>query len=438
MPKEPHLQATTLQETALSFGTSLAIGVLIGLERESANPDRAMGAGVRTFALLGLSGAISAWLHPAFGLYPFLATMFTTITFFALRMHSKSMSIAGNSGGFTTELAALLTLLLGSLPFADGTGLALTSRILLALALGAAVTGVLALRQTLHNFAKSVAKQDVIATVQFILLAALALPLMPDRGFGPYQAINPFQLMLMLVLVGGISFVGYVAVRMLGTNRGHLVAALFGGLVSSTAVTLSETGRFRESPAQAWNGAAAILLASSIMFPRVWLELQVVDGELAAAAGPILGAMGLVGILAFLMAYRRQRDPHSRQDDQINLTNPFRLDQAFRTALAFALITLLSATARDLAGDSGIFLSALAAGLTDVDAVALSMAGLVRNGALPQDTATSAVILAVISNTMTKATIARVMGGKALGNPVMIGLGAAALAGGIGAFLEAR
>jgi uncharacterized membrane protein (DUF4010 family) len=174
------------------------------------------------------------------------------------------------------------------------------------------------------------------------------------------------------------------------------------------------------------------------MFPRVWFELHVVEAPLARAAGPTLGTMCIVGIIAFLLVYRRQESTPKGPDENIKLANPFRLDQAFRTALAFALVTLLSATARDLAGDSGIFLSAFAAGLTDVDAVVLSMAGLVRNGALPQDTATSAVLLAVISNTMTKAAIARVMGGKALGKPVLIGLGAATLVGGIGALMGAR
>jgi uncharacterized membrane protein (DUF4010 family) len=426
---------TTFQETALSFGTALAVGVLVGLERESANPDRPAGAGVRTFALLGLAGALSAWLHPAYGLLPFGATLLTTSAFFGLRLRAKAHSLAGNSGGITTELAAVLVLLLGSLPFAEGTGLPLRSRLLLALALGAVLTGVLALRQALHNFAKSVAKRDVISTVQFILLAALALPQMPDRGFGPYQALNPFQIMLMLVLVGGISFVGYLAVRLLGPNRGNLVEALFGGLVSSTAVTLGQAARVKESPERATSGAAAILLASSIMFPRVWLELRVVDGALAGAAGPTLAAMSITGLIAFAAIFQQNRGATQGTEDIIALTNPFRLDQAFRTALVFALVTLLSATARDLAGNSGIFISAFAAGLTDVDAVALSMAGLVRNGDLPRETANSAVLLAVVSNTMTKAAIARVVGGSALGKPVMLGLGAAALAGILGAIL---
>ncbi len=416
----------------LGFGVAAVAGALVGLEREPrGQASGSVFAGIRTFTLFSLFGALCSllalgwgWAIPALGLGALAVLL-------GLAYRSGQQRLGGpDAPGLTSEAAALVVFLLGTLPFAEATGLDFLTRLLTTLAGGAIVTGILALRSPLHRFARAVESADMQATVQFLLLAVVALPLVPDSPMGPYGALNPHGVTLVIVLVAGISFVGYVAVRWLGPRRGIGLVGLFGGLVSSTAVTLTFSSRGRDSPALAPACAMAIVVASTVMFPRVLGEIAVLDAPLVGAAAPALLAMLGVGLGSSGLLWMQQRGSQTDGQDMPRFANPFQLSQALKMGALFAGVVLVAAAARDHLGNAGLYLSSAVAGLTDVDAIALSVAKMHASGELPETVAVRSIVLATIVNTLVKAGLALVLGGRGVGRPVGLALGGVAVVGG--------
>lgn len=414
---------------ALSFAVALVAGALVGLEREPKNGDTQRSfAGIRTYPLFALMGALCGWLAGAWGTGVLLGGLGGLGLLLAVAYH------AGRQGererpGLTSEAAAVVVFLLGALPFADGLGLPHEGRLLATVAGSAVVTGILSLRGTLRRFARAVDAADVHATVQFVLLAAVALPLVPDVDLGPYAALNPRAITLVVVLVAGISFVGYVAVRALGAERGIGLVGLFGGLVSSTAVALTFSSRGRENPALARACAMAIVVASTVMFPRVLVLLAVLDPPLVAALLPSFLLMLAVGAVAVGVLWWGQAHAAAGDGEVPRFSNPFHLSQAFKVGALFALVVVVAAWAQAELGDAGLYLSAAAAGLTDVDAIVLSLARMHASGGLEDQVAVRAIVLAALVNTLVKAGLAAVLGGRAVGRPVGLALGSVAVVG---------
>jgi len=419
------------ERLALSFAVAAIAGALVGLEREPRSAGNAPRfAGIRTFPLFSLFGALCGLLATAWGSVVIAVGMGVQGMLLALAYFGGQQRLEGpDRPGLTSEAAAMVVFLLGALPFAEGTGLSYETRVLATVAGGAVLTGILAFRSPLHRFARAVDAADMKATVQFVLLAVVALPLVPDVAMGPYEALNPHTITTVVVLVAGISFVGYVAVRLLGPSRGIGLVGLFGGLVSSTAVTLTFSGRGRQTPALASACAMAIVLASGVMFPRVLVELAVVDPALVAPAAPAQAAMGVVGLLAVAVLWTRQRGESTGEGEVPEFANPFSLGEAFKMGAAFAVVLVIAAAAQARFGDAGIYISAGAAGLTDVDAIVLSMADLHRNSELEARVAVRAITLATVVNTLVKAGMAVVLGGPRVGRPVALALGLAATTG---------
>ncbi len=413
-----------MREVLLSLLVAVAAGALVGAERQQAQSGEKAEdfGGIRTFPLVALVAAIGALLRPTFGPW-LLLFLLASVTGLLAISHARTTEA---DPGVSSEVAALITFCLGALAGAREL-MPDEQRYFLVIAIAAVTMTLLALKRTLHGFIARVSTDDVYATAKFVVLAAVVLPTLPDRSFGPFAAINPYKIGLMTALVAGISFAGYVAVRVLGANRGLLATGLVGGLVSSTAVTLTFAGRTKRNPALASLGAVAVIAASSTMFARMLVIVGAVDRPLVSSLVWPLGAMTLAsGTIAGAMFLRDRNREH--RSERMPLRNPFELGMALKFGLLYGLVLVVARTAQHYLGSRGVYVSSVLAGLTDVDAITLSVAEMHRGG-LDAGVANTGIVLAATTNTLVKAVLAAAIGGRTLGARVAGALGAALLAG---------
>lgn len=424
-------------QIVLGLTLALAVGAMVGLERERhAFVERKRGiGGARTFPLVALYGALIALLGRGLGVVVFAAGIVALAGLLALGLRRESGAGEERRHGLTTELSALLVCLIACLPFVEIGPLSFPQRLLLAGALGTVVMSLLALRQPIHEFAATLSQEDMLATVRFALVTVVALPLLPDRAYGPFDALNPFRIGIVIVLIAGIGFVGYVAVRWLGARRGIGVTALAGGLVSSTAVTLTFAAKGRERSDLARACSLAIVLAATVMFARMLVEIAVIDATLTAPAAAPLGAMLATGALACALVWRRLGKAADGEETK-GLQNPFRLRQALRLGLVYAAVRLLAVAAWNHYGSGGLLVSAALAGFVDVDAITISTARMHADGLDPA-VAVAAITVAAASNTLVKASLAVALGGREVGRAVVAALVPVVVVGGLVSWLAA-
>lgn len=420
----------TFRDAFVSLAVAVAAGMLLGAERQqsAAAEEKKDFAGIRTFPMVSLLGALGALARPAVGLWLLGGLLLGVVAFVTV---SHARTAARDEIGISTEVACLLAYALGALagmrdlmPDAD--------RFLLVGTTAAAALALLALKAPLHGFVSRLSPDDVYATTKFVVLALVILPVLPRGAYGPLGVLAPFKIGKMIALVAGVSFAGYVASRLVGAARGLLVAGLLGGLVSSTAVTLTYAGRGRKEPALASLCAVAIVAACSVMFARIAVVVALLDRPLLAALAPPLGVTAAVGFAAAFLRYRSAGaapEGESREGPEPTLRNPFELRQAVTFGLLYGVVLFVAKAAQLWAGSAGLYLSAVLAGLTDVDAITLSVVDMHRGG-LPASTAATAIALAAVTNTVVKAGVALSVGGAAVGRPVALTLGAALAAGG--------
>ncbi|MBL9016349.1 MAG: MgtC/SapB family protein [Myxococcales bacterium] len=416
-------------ETHLAIATALAVGLLVGLEREQTKIERGGSqiGGVRTYPIVALVGAIATLLEPSSMWLPLIALGGV----FALVGISYAGEIRRDADhGMTTEISVIGTYLLGALAASRGVVEPMRDRLLLVAAIGVAMTFLLSSKEWFHSLAGRVSREDFYATVKFLIVAVIALPLLPDRDLGPLGAINPRTLGLMVVTISALSFLGYVAMELFGARRGLVLGAALGGLVSSTAVTLSFSRRAKATPELAPMAAGAIAIAWTIMLARVAVVVALINPALLRSLGPPLGAMLAASLLGFALTFRRDGGEAPKTD----LKNPFELGSAIKVTLMFGLVLLASRAAIEYVGDRGLYLAAGLGGTTDVDAVTVSTAKL-SEGAIGHPVAVIAISIAVAVNTMVKAGLAIGIGGSALGKRVGLtgGLVVIAALGSIGA-----
>src|SRR5262245_2370856 len=330
LPSMPDLGLTAEAWTGL--GVALAVGLLLGLQRERthAREKREGAAGARTYPLVALSGAVATlasksasdafpalWL-PAAG----LLAVGALIVLSYLRSSEQ-----GEHLGITSEVGLLLTYLLGCAAVA---GHAAAAGIV-----GVAAVILLGLKGILHGFAGKLTDEDEAATLKFLAVALLIVPFLPDKALGPYEAFNPREIGLMAVLVAGVSFLGYVAVKVIGSGRGLLLTGLLGGLASTTATTAAFSRRSRETPALSPALASATIASCSVLFVRVYVLAQVASPAFAPRLIPVLVPMAVVGVVAAalgLVALRRGGNM------DVPLKNPFELGPALWFAGMYAVI----------------------------------------------------------------------------------------------------
>lgn len=389
-----------------SLALALLSGLLIGLERENSKPGadekRGFTGGVRTYPIFAMLGATSGLM----GQLPLFAAALGLSLFLAV---GYWRDVEHGHVGLTSEGSALLTFFLGALATAQVIQ-PLRMRIFVVASIAVAITFLLSAKTELRQFSAKLSRDDVIATLKFLIIAVIVLPLLPNEPLGPYGALNPYRIGFMVLLIAGIGFVGYVAMRLFGHGKGLLITGAIGGLVSSTAVTLASAARAKQTPALAKVSALAVVIASTIMFVRVLITVAAVEISLLPKLAIPLGVMAAVSLAAVaLMAYRDRA--HRSETGEVKLSNPFELRKAFQFGAFFVFILVASRWATETFGNAGTYLSGLLAGLTDVDAITLTMANLVKSKSLEPDVATRTIVIAVASNTVVKGIMAVVLGG---------------------------
>lgn len=388
---------------ALRFAVALGLGILIGLERERAKGEEG-GAGVRTFALIALAGAMAGYLEGNLGLGWFALAVFAAVGALVIGLYVIT-SLRGDTG-IATEISALLAFLLGLL-CAHGQ-LQVAAWVAVAMAL------MLALKDWLHRLARTIDTSDIEATLKFAIVTLIILPLVPDHNYGPapLDVLNPYKVWLMVVLISGLNFASYLLIKIVGPEHGIGIAGLLGGLASSTAVTLGFSQRSRQPGADASALALGILLAWSVMFFRVVIMTGLISGELGLRLAVAMGALCALSLAACYWLWRR-RQGQERGEVKAG-QNPFELDEAIKFGLLFGVVVFVARAAQVYLGDAGLYLAAGVAGLTDVDAITLAMADLARTEAQNLDVAARAIVVAALANTLVKSALAAGLGSPEL------------------------
>lgn len=393
------------------FATALLIGALIGIEREKRKADAGErgGGGLRTFILLALVGAVAGWLGRATAQPWLLPAALLAVAALLLAGYMRTSQSGTNTTGLTTEVAALAVCLLG--------GMTMLGQREIAILLAVVTAATLAYKQPLHGLVGRLDWEEVYAGLRLLIATFVVLPLLPDRPVDPWQALNPYFLWLLVILISGMSLVGYIATRWLGDSKGSALTGLSGGLVSSTAVTLAFARRSREGAHQGAAAALAcgILLAWAVMFARIVVEVLVVNPALLGRLLPACLAMGSVAAGGAFLLYRRGA---GARGDPLPLRNPFSLTAAIQFAALFAAIQLVVKLAQTHLPQSGVFAVAALAGLANVDAITLSMADYARTD--DPGTAVVAIIVAALSNTLVKFGMVVTLGSAALRLPTLL------------------
>lgn len=413
------------------LAVSLGVGFLIGLQREQSavgDPSPRGLGGIRTYPLAALLGSTCALLAKPLGAWVVGAGLLVLLLPIAIAFADDVRR--DRDRGITSEVAFVLTFLLGVLALSPDILPVPKTRFLVAAAVGVSAAALLSLKQPLHAWVARISSEDMYATVKFAVLAVIVLPLLPDKPYGPYGGVNPFHVGLLVTLIAGVSFAGYVAVRALGPGRGLGVTGLLGGLASSTAVTLSFSGRAKREPAMAALCALGIVLASAVMAVRVVAEVAVVNTDLVPALALPVGAMATAGGAAALLL-RGRSGPSTTGAEPVVFVNPFELTSALKLGAVFIAILFVSKAAQTHFGSSGMYVASALAGLTDVDAVTLSMARLELEG-LDRREAVTNILLAAGMNTLVKAGMTVALGGWALGRRTLPAFAAMLAAGAAG------
>ncbi|MDZ7747817.1 MAG: DUF4010 domain-containing protein [Halofilum sp. (in: g-proteobacteria)] len=398
-------------DTLLRLAVALFAGLLIGAERGWQRRDEAEGqraAGLRTFGLVGLAGGLWALLGRELGAAVLglaaLALGAILVTVYWIQVRER------HDYGITTEVSAFVTFALGAAAMQGHLAAAAGGAIVTALLLGA--------KPPLHGWLQRITATELRGTLKLLLISVVVLPVLPDRGYGPWEALNPYLIWWMVVLIAAVWFVGYVAVRVAGTRYGLLLTGLAGGLMASTPLALAFARVGHDQPARAPVLAAAILAACSTMFPRALAVASVLEPALLAPlAAPLLAMMG-VGYAAAAAFWWGTRD--SAEDEaEPPIRNPFALAPALRFGLLLAAVTLLAHALEHWVGEAGLYVLAMASGLTDVDAITLSLARL-AGGETAVAVAATGIVIAAMANTVFKAGLVIAFGGRRLGARVAI------------------
>ena len=395
------------------FVISLALGLMMGLERERRGGTN---AGLRTFALVGITGtaaamvaqqAASPWLLPvvAAGL---VAMMISA---------DHHRGDADETPDTTTTVALLLCFLFGALLW--------HGQHQLAIALALATTALLYFKAELHGATHRLTRQDIVSFLQFALITFVVLPVLPDQGYGPYGQLNPYKIWLMVVLTSGLSLAGYATLRLTPQSSAVPLLGLLGGLVSSTATTLVFSRQVRDDAKHAGAAAVIITIANLVVLARIAVLTAVVAPSGLPVLAPILGAGLVAGAAPPLrgwLAMRRTRAPAPELDNPVNLRH------ALMFGAIFAVVLVVSAAFHDQAGSLGVYAVAAISGLADMDAIALSTFNLLGGGQLSAGQAAIAIVIALAANMAFKATLVLVIAGRALAARVAVSY-AAQLAG---------
>ena len=395
------------------FSIALFIGALIGLEREKKKTDekRTGVGGIRTFTLFSMAGAIAAWLTMQTGISWVFVTAAICVTAVIIAGSTAFALQHPEAHGLRTEIAALVTFLLGAT--------AVFGFPELSVALAITTSALLAFKRPLHELVGRVNQDDLYAALKLLIASFIVLPVLPNETIDPLGALNPYKMWVLVIIISALSLIGYATSRWLGERKAISLTGFFGGFVSSTAVSLEFAKRSKEStPAPGWSDALAggLLLSWFVMFARVIVIVGLTNTNLLPHLVPAVSAMGLASVALGLFFYRRAiRDTAGGHPTSSNvpMKNPFSIISASKFAAFFAVVLVLVKLIERYGQGAGITYVAALAGLTDVDAITLSMADY---GSVPGQMriAIIAILVAIVANTAVKIGLVGVLGSKAL------------------------
>jgi len=409
------------------LAVALAVGLLIGLERgweRRELPEGHRAAGLRTFGIIGLLGGLSAQLGENSGMV-FPAVVVAVLGLLAALGYWRESGV-DNDVSLTSAAAMLVTFCLGAFAGRGELAVAASTAVVVAL--------LLSFKPELHGLIRHIERAELLATLRLLLISVVLLPVLPNRGFGPWDAFNPYQIWWMVVLVAGVSYIGYFAIRILGAKRGVFVTGLCGGLISSTAVALDLARLSRDEHQSAPDAlAAGATIASAMMFPRMLAVVAVAAPLLAERlARPLILACAVSFLAAAWLVRRDTKADPPGNAQRPEPSNPLDLITAIKFGLILATIMVLARGATARMGDQGLYLLSAVSGLVDVDAISLSAASMMSQGQISISVAANAVLIAATVNTLLKAALVLVVGGARMGWRVSIASMATLLAGGAG------
>lgn len=392
------LEGTGLERLP-AFATSLAIGLLIGLERER-HPNAK--AGLRTFALVALFGTLAAFLSDETGSAAILIVGLLVVGAMIVAAYARDEE--QREPGTTTVIAVLVCYSLAVAVWFDYSTLAAMLAIV--------TTSLLYFKAELRGITEKLERRDLISILQFAVLMFIVLPILPNQDFGPYRALNPYQIWTIVVLISGVSLAGYIALRLVGLRYGAPLLGLFGGLVSSTATTLVYARHGREHEGMRDSAVTVIVLANIVLLVRLAVLTAFISPQMLHTLLPILGGGLLLGLASLLYLHLRHAPDGASPVPEIR--NPTEIRTALTFGAVYAVVLLLAAWLSDIAGAAGLYAVALVSGLTDVDAITLSSLRLFNIGNLAGHQVATAVVLAILANTVFKLGLVLSVGGRPL------------------------
>ncbi len=387
------------------FLISLILGGLIGTEREFKKQREkvSMFGGIRTFMLISLLGTLSAYAGKLVNEMVVPVSVASLIAFLiASQFIEKVPSI-------TSRIAALITFLVGVICY--------TGNFQIASVIAVTVLFVLTFREQMHEFVKHLTIQDLFAFLKFAAVTVVIYPLLPDRTIGPYGGVNPRDVWAMVVVISTIDFIGYALTKFIGSRRGIVITGLIGGLVSSTAVTVTLSPLFRENPQLINNCAAGIIGASTIMFIRIFVLASIVNLNFSAF---LLIPCAAATVLGLLFAYYVSKQEETKGSN-IRVHNPFELSNAFKFGAFYGFILFLSKSATKVVGALGLYAISAISGLSDVDAITLSTSKIFTSGYVDVTVAVVTILIAATVNTLFKWFLTLWMGGRELFRKTSLG-----------------
>ena len=395
-------QLTLLMHTMAALG----IGLMLGIQREydrghhkKADGDKkkrpaASAAGVRTFTIVALCGNLATWLPPA--IMPWaIGIGFAFVAAISIVGYREISEASETDKGFTTEAALIATYILGTL-----TGLGYSQP---AIIVGIVILALLQFKRILHRFSYALSATDLEQAVQFLIITVIVLPLLPDHAYGPYAAFNPRRIWLMVVLISGIGFTAYAAMKLLGRNRGLGLTGILGGLASSTAVTLAMSRLNRMQPTLQSGCVLAIVLACGTMFPRVMGLTLLFNPELSARLLVPIGVIMAIGLISVGIVWMRGGRESQAEHHGHTPMNPLSMRTAMGFGMFYALVVFMAKIAQHYLGNSGILIVAAASGISDVDPITLTVSSA---AGLSTGIAAQAILIACAVNTFFKLGLA--------------------------------
>jgi uncharacterized membrane protein (DUF4010 family) len=398
----------------LLLGLSLGLGLLVGLQREYASSKT---AGIRTFPLITLTGTICGLLAKALDGWILVAGFLGVIALLVIGS-IQQINNKEDVGGITTEAAVLLMYSLGAyLVFGEP---------VVAVVLTGVTTVLLHFKASLHGLVRKFGEQDLRAVMQFVLISMVILPVLPNTTYDQYKVLNPRDIWLMVVLIVAISLCGYFAYKLFGDKVGALLGGVLGGLISSTATTVSYSKMAARNLTAGKLAAFVIITASTVSLVRVLIEIRIVaPSSFMSLVFPLAAELAVMIVLTGILSFKQEKGVFKMQDQK----NPAELKSALLFGMLYAVISFLSAVAKDKFGNEGLYVVSVLSGLTDMDAITLSTAKMTEQKNIDASLGWKLILIAFLSNLVFKGGVAMIIGGKEPGKAIAFLFGIAIITG---------